>query len=162
MPVRGQFLAEPRHRGFLLLELLREHLLRLTKLVFQTPHEILKRSRLDGGRMDQFAAPHFMRHGLLFEFLFQELDLTRFFRECFLRGGHHPFLLGLKAFVGAIVGGMTSYPGAALGAFGVGILESFASFQSSTLKDVIVFSLLIPILLWRSFASQHSEEEVEE
>jgi branched-chain amino acid transport system permease protein len=72
------------------------------------------------------------------------------------------FLLGLKAFVGAIVGGMTSYPGAALGAFGVGMLESFASFQSSTLNDVIVFSLLIPILLWRSFASQHSEEEVEE
>jgi branched-chain amino acid transport system permease protein len=27
------------------------------------------------------------------------------------------------------------------------------------LKDVIVFSLLIPILLWRSLASQHSEEE---
>jgi len=72
------------------------------------------------------------------------------------------FLIGLKAFVGAIVGGMTSYPGAALGAFGVGILESFASFQSSTLKDVIVFSLLIPVLLWRSFVSQHSEEEVEE
>jgi branched-chain amino acid transport system permease protein len=72
------------------------------------------------------------------------------------------FLLGLKAFVGAIVGGMTSYPGAAIGALGVGILESFASFESSTLKDVIVFSLLIPILLWRSMASQHSEEEVEE
>src|SRR6201987_1317350 len=72
------------------------------------------------------------------------------------------FLIGLKAFVGAIVGGMTSYPGAALGAFGVGIIESFASFQSSTLKDVIVFSLLIPVLLWRSLASQHSEEEVEE
>lgn len=72
------------------------------------------------------------------------------------------FLIGLKAFVGAIMGGMTSYPGAALGAFGVGILESFASFESSTLKDVIVFSLLIPILLWRSFASQHPEEEVEE
>ena len=72
------------------------------------------------------------------------------------------FLLGLKAFVGAIVGGMTSYPFAALGALGVGVLESFASFQSSALKDVIVFSLLIPILLWRSIASQHSEEEVEE
>ena len=71
-------------------------------------------------------------------------------------------MIGLKAFVGAIVGGMASYPGAALGAFGVGIIESFASFQSSTLKDVIVFSLLIPVLLWRSFASQHSEEEVEE
>ena len=72
------------------------------------------------------------------------------------------FLLGLKAFVGAIVGGMTSYPGAAIGAVGVGILESFASFQSSALKDVIVFSLLIPILIWRSLASLHSEEEIEE
>lgn len=72
------------------------------------------------------------------------------------------FLIGLKAFVGAIVGGMTSYPGAAIGAVGVGILESFASFQSSALKDVIVFSLLIPILIWRSLASLHSEEEIEE
>jgi branched-chain amino acid transport system permease protein len=72
------------------------------------------------------------------------------------------FLIGLKAFVGAIVGGLTSYPGAAIGAVGVGILESFASFQSSALKDVIVFSILIPILLWRSLASLHSEEEVEE
>jgi branched-chain amino acid transport system permease protein len=72
------------------------------------------------------------------------------------------FLLGLKAFVGAIVGGMTSYPGAALGALCVGILESFASFQSGAFKDVIVFSLLIPILLWRSLASLHSEEEIEE
>jgi branched-chain amino acid transport system permease protein len=72
------------------------------------------------------------------------------------------FLIGLKAFVGAIVGGMTSYPGAALGSLGVGILESFASFQSGAFKDVIVFSLLIPILLWRSLASAHSEEEVEE
>jgi branched-chain amino acid transport system permease protein len=72
------------------------------------------------------------------------------------------FLIGLKAFVGVIVGGMTSYPGAALGALGVGILESFASFESSTLKDVIVFSLLIPILLWLSFVSPHAEEEIEE
>jgi len=72
------------------------------------------------------------------------------------------FLIGLKAFVGVIVGGMTSYPGAALGALGVGILESFASFESSTLKDVIVFSLLIPILLWLSFGAPHSDEEIEE
>jgi len=72
------------------------------------------------------------------------------------------FLIGLKAFVGAIVGGMTSYPGAVIGAVGVGILESFASFQSSALKDVIVFSLLIPVLVWRSLASLHSEEEIEE
>ena len=72
------------------------------------------------------------------------------------------FLLGLKAFVGAIIGGLSSYPGAAAGALFVGILESFASFQSSAFKDVIVFSLLIPILLWRSLAVVHSDEETEE
>lgn len=72
------------------------------------------------------------------------------------------FLIGLKAFVGAIIGGLTSYPGTALGALFVGVLESFASFESSAFKDVIVFSLLIPILLWRSISALHAEEEPEE
>lgn len=72
------------------------------------------------------------------------------------------FLLGLKAFVGAVIGGLTSYPGTAIGALFVGILESFASFESSAFKDVIVFSLLVPVLLWRSLSSLHSEEETEE
>lgn len=72
------------------------------------------------------------------------------------------FLLGLKAFVGAIIGGMLSYPATAAGALFVGILESFASFQNSALKDVIVFSLLIPILIWRSFAAVHGEEHDDE
>lgn len=72
------------------------------------------------------------------------------------------FLLGLKAFVGAIIGGLASYPGTAIGAIFVGVLESFASFESSALKEVIVFSLLIPILIWRSIVSPHIEEEVEE
>ena len=72
------------------------------------------------------------------------------------------FLIGLKAFVGAIIGGLYSYPGAALGAIIVGLLESFASFVSSSLKDVIVFSILVPILVWRSLTSIHVEEEDEE
>ncbi len=72
------------------------------------------------------------------------------------------FLIGLKAFVAAIIGGMVSYPLTALGAVFVGVLESFASFQSSAFRDVIVFSLLIPVLLWRSVASPHSEEEIDE
>ncbi|MGI6247520.1 MAG: branched-chain amino acid ABC transporter permease [Pseudochelatococcus sp.] len=72
------------------------------------------------------------------------------------------FLLGLKAFVGAIIGGLVGYPSTALGALFVGLLESFASFQSSAFKEVIVFSLLIPILVWRSLASIHSEEDIEE
>ena len=72
------------------------------------------------------------------------------------------FLIGLKAFVAAIIGGMTSYPLTALGALAVGGVESFASFWSGALKDVIVFSLLIPVLLLRSFLMTHVEEEVEE
>jgi branched-chain amino acid transport system permease protein len=72
------------------------------------------------------------------------------------------FLIGLKAFIGAIIGGLVSYPGAAIGALCVGMLESFASFQSSAFKDVIVFSLLIPVLLWRSIASTPSEDDIDE
>lgn len=72
------------------------------------------------------------------------------------------FLIGLKAFVGAIIGGLASYPVTALGAIFVGLLESFASFFNSSLKDAVVFAFLIPILLWRSLASGHHDEEQEE
>jgi branched-chain amino acid transport system permease protein len=72
------------------------------------------------------------------------------------------FIIGLKAFVAAIIGGLVSYPLTALGGIAVGLVESFASFWSGALKDVIVFSLLIPVLLLRSFLSASSEEEVEE
>jgi branched-chain amino acid transport system permease protein len=72
------------------------------------------------------------------------------------------FLIGLKAFIGAIIGGMVSYPLTAAGAILVGLLESFGSFWSSTLKDTIVFSALIPILIWRSLMSDTHESEEEE
>jgi branched-chain amino acid transport system permease protein len=72
------------------------------------------------------------------------------------------FLIGLKAFVAAIIGGLVSYPLTALGALAVGGVESFASFWSGALKDVIVFSLLIPVLMLRSFMARHAEEEAEE
>src|SRR6218665_3806487 len=72
------------------------------------------------------------------------------------------FIIGLKAFVAAIIGGLVSYPMTALGALAVGVLESFASFWSGALKDVIVFSLLIPVLMLRSWMSVHSEEDPEE
>jgi len=69
------------------------------------------------------------------------------------------FLIGLKAFVGAIFGAMASYPVTALGAVLVGLLESFASFWSSAFKEVVVFGILIPVLLWRSFSLAPAEEE---
>ncbi|MFA7292901.1 MAG: branched-chain amino acid ABC transporter permease [Rhodocyclaceae bacterium] len=69
------------------------------------------------------------------------------------------FLIGLKGFVGAIIGGLASYPVAAAGALLVGFLESYSSFYASAYKEVIVFTLIIPVLLWRSLTSHHSEEE---
>ena len=69
------------------------------------------------------------------------------------------FLIGLKAFVGAIIGAMVSYPMTAVGAVLVGLLESFSSFWLSAFKEVVVFGLLIPVLLWRSLSLVASEEE---
>jgi branched-chain amino acid transport system permease protein len=69
------------------------------------------------------------------------------------------FLVSLKGFVGAIIGGLVSYPLAALGALLVGLLESFSSFWASAFKEVIVFTLIIPVLLWRSLMTHHHEED---
>jgi branched-chain amino acid transport system permease protein len=69
------------------------------------------------------------------------------------------FLIGLKGFVAAIVGGLASYPLALAGALLVGQLEAFASFWASPFKEVLVFTLIIPVLLWRSLNSHHVEDE---
>ena len=69
------------------------------------------------------------------------------------------FLVGLKGFVGAIIGGLVSYPLAAAGALLIGLIESFASFWASQYKEVIVFTLVIPVLLWRSLKTRHHEED---
>ena len=71
------------------------------------------------------------------------------------------FLVGLKGFVGAIIGGLASYPIAALGAMLVGLLESYSSYWASAFKEVIVFTLILPVLLWRSLTAKHIEEEDE-
>ncbi|AWT35098.1 branched-chain amino acid ABC transporter permease [Deinococcus arenae] len=71
------------------------------------------------------------------------------------------FLIGLKGFVGAIIGGLVSYPLAAAGALLVGLIESFASFSLSGWKEVIVFTLILPVLLWRSLATRHTPEDEE-
>ena len=70
------------------------------------------------------------------------------------------FLIGLKGFVAAIVGGLASYPIALLGALLVGQLEAFSSFWASAFKEVLVFTLIIPVLAWRSiYAPYHEESE---
>jgi branched-chain amino acid transport system permease protein len=69
------------------------------------------------------------------------------------------FLIGLKGFVAAVFAGLASYPLAAVGAVGVGLLEAFGSFWASSFKEVIVFTAILPVLLWRSLRDPHSDEE---
>ncbi|HUY02168.1 MAG TPA: branched-chain amino acid ABC transporter permease [Rhodocyclaceae bacterium] len=69
------------------------------------------------------------------------------------------FLIGLKGFVAAIIGGLASYPAAAAGALVVGLLESYSSFWASAFKEVIVFTLIIPVLVWRSLTTHHVGED---
>ena len=70
------------------------------------------------------------------------------------------FLIGLKGFVAATIAGLASFPVAAIGALLVGLMESFSSFWSSDYKEVIVFTALLPVLVWRSFsAPAHDEDE---
>jgi branched-chain amino acid transport system permease protein len=73
------------------------------------------------------------------------------------------FLIGLKAFVGAIIGGLVSYPATAIGALLVGLFESYAAFWNSAFKEVLVFGALLPILIWQSLMTDSGiEEEIEE
>jgi len=69
------------------------------------------------------------------------------------------FLIGLKGFVAAIIGGLGSYPAAVLAALLVGLIEAFSSFWASAYKEVIVFTVIIPVLLWRSLAAVAVDDE---
>jgi branched-chain amino acid transport system permease protein len=69
------------------------------------------------------------------------------------------FLIGLKGFIAAIIGGLVSYPLTAVAALVVGIVEAFSSFYASNFKEVIVFTLIVPVLLLRSLAAPAVEEE---
>jgi len=69
------------------------------------------------------------------------------------------FLVGLKGFVAAIIGGLASYPAAVFAALVVGVVESFAAFWASPFKEAIVFTVIIPVLLWRSLTAVAADEE---
>lgn len=58
-------------------------------------------------------------------------------------------LLGLKAFVAAVVGGIGNVRGAVLGGFLIAAIELFGGWAYAPLKDVYVFALLIAVLLYR-------------
>lgn len=58
------------------------------------------------------------------------------------------YLLGLKAFVAAVLGGIGSIPGAVIGGFAIGIAEALTKgYISSSFADAIVFGILIVTLL---------------
>jgi branched-chain amino acid transport system permease protein len=60
------------------------------------------------------------------------------------------FLIGLKAFTAAVVGGIGSLPGAMLGGLLIGIAESFITgYISSAFMNLLVFALLIMVMLVR-------------
>ncbi|MFN9992643.1 MAG: branched-chain amino acid ABC transporter permease [Phycisphaerales bacterium] len=59
-------------------------------------------------------------------------------------------LLGLKAFVAAVVGGIGNVRGAMIGGLAIGLLEMFGrAYGNASLVDVYVFGLLILVLLFR-------------
>jgi branched-chain amino acid transport system permease protein len=60
------------------------------------------------------------------------------------------FIVGLKAFTAAVVGGIGSIPGAMLGGLLIGIAESMITgYVSSTYTNLIVFGILIAVMLAR-------------
>lgn len=56
----------------------------------------------------------------------------------------------LKGFAGAVVGGMTSLPGAVFGAYIVGIIEHlFAGYVSIEFKSVVAFAVIVLVLCFK-------------
>ena len=59
-------------------------------------------------------------------------------------------MLGLKAFVAAVLGGIGSIPGAMIGGFCIGIAEAIVSAVGlSVWKDGVVFAILIIVLIFK-------------
>lgn len=72
-------------------------------------------------------------------------------------------MLGIKAFVAAVLGGIGSIPGAMLGGFIIGILEAMvAAIGLSMWKDAAVFFILIVVLLFKptGFLGKKMQEKV--
>ncbi|HEY8286570.1 MAG TPA: branched-chain amino acid ABC transporter permease [Chloroflexota bacterium] len=73
------------------------------------------------------------------------------------------FLIGLKAFTAAVLGGIGNIPGAMLGGYVLAMLEAFFSgYISSQWSDVFAFSVLILVLVFRptGILGEHVVEKV--
>lgn len=70
---------------------------------------------------------------------------------------------GLKAFVAAVLGGIGFIPGAVLGGFTIGIVETLVSaYGNSMIRDAVVYGILILILIIRpaGILGKHVKEKV--
>jgi branched-chain amino acid transport system permease protein len=61
----------------------------------------------------------------------------------------HMSAIGLKAFPAAILGGMTSLPGAIVGGIIIGVTESLSAYYAPLVKDSIAFFILLVVLFVR-------------
>nr|WP_017518248.1 branched-chain amino acid transporter permease subunit LivH [Pseudomonas sp. DP-17] len=60
------------------------------------------------------------------------------------------FIIGIKAFTAAVLGGIGSLPGAMLGGLILGVAEAqFSGMVNTDFKDVFAFGLLVTILIFR-------------
>ncbi len=60
------------------------------------------------------------------------------------------FIVGIKAFTAAVLGGIGSLPGAMLGGMSIGLIEAFWSgYFTVEYKDVAVFGILVMVLIFR-------------
>ena len=72
-------------------------------------------------------------------------------------------MLGIKAFVAAVLGGIGSIPGAMAGGFTIGVLEAMVSAAGLSMwKDAAVFLVLITVLLFKptGFMGRKIQEKV--
>lgn len=70
---------------------------------------------------------------------------------------------GLKAFIAAVFGGIGLIPGAMIGGFSIGMIETMVSgYGSSLYKDAVVYGILIVILLLKpaGLLGKHTKEKV--
>lgn len=72
------------------------------------------------------------------------------------------FMIGLKGLAAAVLGGLVSYLFTVLAALALAIVEAAASFWASSYKEVLVFLLILPVLLWRSLAIDQAEFDDED
>jgi branched-subunit amino acid ABC-type transport system permease component len=69
------------------------------------------------------------------------------------------FIIGLKAFVGAIIGGLVSYPGTAIGARSRRPARELRFVLEQLAQGGGGLQLLIPVMLWRSLSLTQVDEE---